>query len=145
VSRVLAEAGAHWSDTIIWVKDLFTLGRADYQRHYEPIWYGWREGAKHFWCGDRDQGDVWQIARPSESKLHPTMKPLALVERALINSSRPGDSVLDLFLGSGTTLIAAERTGRTCLAMELDPRHVDVAVARWEAFTGEQARRESPR
>jgi hypothetical protein len=95
VSRVLEEAGAHWSDTIVWAKDRFTLGRADYQRQYEPIWYGWREDAKHNWCGDRDQGDIWQIPRPSTSELHPTMKPLALVERALTNSSREGDRVLD--------------------------------------------------
>ncbi len=144
VSRVLEEAGAHWSDTIIWSKDRFTLGRADYQRQYEPLWFGWREGAKHHWCGDRDQGDVWTIARPSDSDLHPTMKPLPLIERALNNSSKPGDRVLDLFLGSGSTLIAAERTGRTCLGMELDAHHVDVAVARWESFTGETARREQP-
>ena len=108
VSRVLEEEGAHWSDTIIWAKDRFVLGRADYQRQYEPIWYGWREGAKHHWNGDRDQGDVWRIERPSASEAHPTMKPLALVERAIENSSRPGDLVCDLFLGSGSTLIAAE-------------------------------------
>lgn len=141
VSRVLEEAGAHWSDTIIWAKDRFTLGRADYQRQYEPIWYGWRDGVPHHWCGDRDQGDVWRIARPSVSELHPTTKPLELVERVLENSSRPGDVVLDLFLGSGTTLIAAERTGRICAAVELDARYVDVAVARWEAFSGQQARK----
>jgi DNA modification methylase len=142
VSRVLEEAGAHWSDTIIWAKDRFTLGRSDYQRQYEPIWFGWREGAKHHWCGDRDQGDVWQIPRPAESPLHPTMKPLELVERAIENSSQTGDSVLDLFLGSGTTLIASERTGRVCRGMELDPKYVDVAVARWESFTGQEAQKE---
>ena len=141
VSRVLAEEGGHWSDTIIWAKDRFVLGRADYQRQYEPIWYGWRQGAQHHWCGDRDQGDVWTIPRPADSPLHPTMKPLALVERAIDNSSRPGDVVLDLFLGSGTTLIAAERTGRVCYGMELDPHYAQVAVLRWQAFTGEQARR----
>lgn len=141
VSRILAEQGGHWSDTIIWAKDRFVLGRADYQRQYEPIWYGWREGAQHHWCGDRDQGDIWTIPRPAESELHPTMKPLALVERAIGNSSRPGDVVLDLFLGSGTTLIAAERTGRVCYAMELDPHYAQVAVLRWQAFTGEKARR----
>ena len=90
------------------------MGRADYQRQYEPIWCGWRQGMKHHWCGDRDQSDVWEIARPSESEAHPTMKPLALVEHAINNSSKPGDVVLDLFLGSGSTLIAAERTGRVC-------------------------------
>jgi DNA modification methylase len=141
VSRLLAEEGGHWSDTIIWSKDRFTIGRADYQRAYEPIWFGWREGASHHWCGDRDQGDVWQIARPSESPLHPTMKPLALIERAISNSSRDGDLILDPFLGSGTTLIAAERTGRICAGIELDPVYVDVAVARWERFSGGTAER----
>jgi len=144
VSRILAEEGAHWSDTIIWAKDRFVLGGSDYQRGYEPLWYGWREGAGHFWCGDRDQSDVWQIARPSRAPLGPVMKPLELVERAIENSSRPGELVLDPFLGSGTTLIAAERTGRVCAAIELDPHYVDVAVARWEAFTGAVAAKAEP-
>ena len=139
VSRVLEETGGHWSDTIVWAKDRFVLGRAHYQRGYEPMWYGWREGAKPHWCGARDQSDVWRIARPSSSEAHPTMKPLELVERALRNSSRESDAVLDLFLGSGTTLIAAERTGRVCYGMELDPHYAQVAVLRWEAFTGEKA------
>ena len=84
------------------------------------------------------------IQRPAHSVLHPTMKPLELVERALENSSRPGDVILDLFLGSGTTLIAAERTGRICYGVELDPRYCRVAVARWEAFTNEKAQVEEP-
>jgi DNA modification methylase len=114
------------------------LGRADYQRSYEPIWFGWREGTAHHWCGDRDQGDVWQIARPAEAPLHPVMKPLALMERAIRNSSREGDLVLDPFLGAGSTLLA-ERTGRACFGLELDPTYCDVSLARWEAFTGERA------
>jgi DNA modification methylase len=141
VARVLAEEGGHWSDTIIWAKDRFVLGRADYQRGYEPIWYGWREGARHHWCGDRDQSDVWTIERPADSPLHPTTKPLPLFERAIEHSSRPGDRVLDPFAGSGTTLIAAERKGRLVAAIELDPRYVDVAIARWEAFSGDRAER----
>jgi DNA modification methylase len=141
VSRVLAEEGGHWSDTIIWAKDRFVLGRADYQRGYEPIWYGWREGAPHEWCGDRDQSDVWNIDRPSESPVHPTMKPLPLMERAIENSSRAGDLVLDPLLGSGSTLIAAERTGRVCAGIELDPIYADVAVRRWERFSGQIAGR----
>lgn len=136
VSRVLAEAGGHWSDTIIWAKDRFVLGRADYQRAYEPIWYGWREGTDRFWCGDRDQDDVWRIDRPGDSPLHPTMKPLALMERAITNSSRPGALVLDPFCGSGSTLIACERTGRRGLGIELDPVYVEVALRRWERFSG---------
>jgi DNA modification methylase len=142
VSRVLAEEGGHWSDTIIWPKDRFVLGRADYQRSYEPIWYGWREGASHHWCGDRDQDDVWEIDRPSDAPLHPTMKPLALMERAIANSSLPGDLVVDLFAGSGSTLIAAERTGRRCAAIELDPVYVDVILGRWESFSGGRAERQ---
>jgi DNA modification methylase len=141
LSRLLAEAGGHWSDTIIGAKDRFTLGRAPYQRQYEPIWFGWPEGVKTHWCGDRDQGDVWTIPRPAVADLHPTMKPLPLVERAIANSSAPGDVVLDLFLGSGTTLIAAERTGRLCFGVELDPHDCDVIIARWKVFSGGIARR----
>jgi DNA modification methylase len=116
-------------------------GRADYQRQYEPIWFGWREGSDHYWCGDRNQGDVWQMPRPSESEAHPTMKPLPLVERAIENSSKPGDVVLDIFLGSGSTLIASERTGRVCYGTELDEHYASVVIARWEAFTGQSAQR----
>jgi DNA modification methylase len=141
VSRVLAEEGGHWSDTLIWHKDRFVLGRADYQRAYEPIWFGWRAGASHHWCGDRDQDDVWQIDRPSDAPLHPTMKPLPLMERAIANSSMPADLVLDLFAGSGSTLISCERTGRRCVALELDPRYADVILARWERFSGSVAER----
>ena len=136
VARVLAEAGAHWSDTIIWAKDRFTLGRADYQRQYEPVWYGWPDGSQRHWQGRRDQGDVWQIPRPAASPLHPTQKPLALVERAIENSSTPGATVLDPFCGAGTTLIACERTGRRGVGVEIDPRYVAATIARWEAFTG---------
>jgi DNA modification methylase len=139
LQRAFVSAGGHWSTFIIWAKNTFTIGRSDYQRQYEPILYGWREGAHHYWCGARDQGDVWQVEKPIASPLHPTMKPLALVERAIENSSKPGDKILDLFLGSGSTLIACERTGRTCYGMELDPLYVDIAIARWEAFTREKA------
>jgi DNA modification methylase len=134
-------AGGHWSTFIIWAKNTFTLGRADYQRQYEPILYGWPEGRQRHWCGDRNQGDVWQINKPQKNDLHPTMKPVELVERALRNSSRPGDAVLDPFGGSGTTLIAAEKSGRVARLIELDPKYVDVIVRRWEDFTGEQAMR----
>jgi DNA modification methylase len=136
-------AGGHWSTFIIWAKDRFTLGRADYQRQYEPILYGWPEGVKRHWCGDRDQGDVWNIERPHKNDLHPTMKPVSLVERAIRNSSRKGDLVFDPFGGSGTTLIAAEKTGRHASLIELDPKYVDVIVRRWQEFTGETAVLES--
>ena len=136
---LLADLGAHWSDTIIWAKDAFTLGRADLQRQYEPIWYGWPDGVKHQWHGGRKQGDVWTIDRPRASHAHPTMKPIELIERALTNSSSAGDLVLDIFLGSGSTLIACERTDRVCRGIELDPHYCDVLLARWESFTGQQA------
>ena len=139
VTRVLSEAGAHWSDTIVWVKDRFVLGRSDYQHGYEVLWYGWPEGSARQFRGGRDQSDVWEIPRPEESPLHPTMKPLALVERAIENSSSPGDVVLDLFAGSGSTIIAAERTGRSSFALELDEHFASLAIVRWEHFTGRQA------
>ena len=145
VARVLEEVGGHWSNTIIWAKDSFVLGRADYHHQFEPIWYGWREGSKRRWAGGRNQGNVWTIARPSESPLHPTMKPVELIERAIENSSRSGDAALDLFIGSGTTVIAAERTSRTCYGMEIDPRYCRVAIARWEAFTGLKAKKDRGR
>ena len=136
------EAGGKWSTFIIWAKNTFTLGRADYQRQYEPILYGWPEGQNRHWCGARDQGDVWNIKKPAKNDLHPTMKPVELVERALRNSSRPGDIILDPFGGSGTTLIAAEKTGRSARLIELDPKYVDVIVRRWQSYTGDQAIRE---
>jgi DNA modification methylase len=132
-------AGGHWSTFIIWAKHTFTLGRSDYQRQYEPVLYGWPEGIQRHWCGDRDQGDVWQIKKPVKNDLHPTMKPVELVERAIRNSSRPGDRVLDPFAGSGTTLIAAEKSGRIARLIELDPKYIDVIVKRWELFTGRTA------
>ena len=136
-------AGGKWSTFIIWAKNTFTLGRADYQRQYEPILYGWPEGAQRHWCGDRDQGDVWQIKKPQKNDLHPTMKPVELVERALRNSSRPGSVVLDPFGGSGTTLIAAEKSGRIARLIELDPKYADVIVRRWQDWSGKQATREA--
>ena len=136
-------AGGKWSTFIIWAKNTFTLGRADYQRQYEPILYGWPEGAQRHWCGDRDQGDVWNIKKPQKNDLHPTMKPVELVERAIRNSSRPGNVVLDPFGGSGTTLIAAEKSGRLARLIELDPKYADVIVRRWQEWTGKQATRES--
>ena len=134
-------AGGKWSTFIIWAKHTFTLGHADYQRQYEPILYGWREGANRHWCGDRDQGDVWEIKKPAKNALHPTQKPVEVPERAIRNSSRPGSLVLDCFGGSGSTLIACERTGRVCRVMELDPKYCDVIVRRWQDWTGQKAQR----
>jgi DNA modification methylase len=134
-------AGGKWSTFIIWAKNTFTLGRADYQRQYEPILYGWKDGADHYWCGARDQGDVWNVKKPAKNDLHPTMKPVELVERAIRNSSKTRDLVLDPFGGSGSTLIACEKSGRRARLIELDPKYVDVIVKRWEAFTGRKATR----
>jgi DNA modification methylase len=138
-------AGGKWSTFIIWAKNTFTLGRSDYQRQYVPILYGWPEGTTRHWCGDRDQGDVWHFNKPRVNDLHPTMKPVELVERAIRNSSRPGDVVLDPFGGSGTTLIAAEKSGRQARLIELDPKYVDVIVRRWQEYAGAQAMREADR
>ena len=135
-------AGGKWSTFIIWAKHTFTLGRADYQRQYEPILYGWPEGSSRHWCGDRDQGDVWNIKKPARNDLHPTMKPVELMERSIRNSSRPGEVVLDCFGGSGSTLIAAEKSGRQARLIELDPKYVDVIVRRWQEYAGAQAVRE---
>ena len=143
LQQAFRAAGGKWSTFIIWAKNTFTLGRADYQRQYEPILYGWPEGAQRHWCGDRDQGDVWNIKKPQKNDLHPTMKPVELVERAIRNSSRPGDIVLDPFGGSGTTLIAAEKSGRIGWLIELDPKYVDVIVRRWQDWTGQVAYREA--
>ena len=143
LQKAFREAGGKWSTFVIWAKNTFTLGRSDYQRQYEPILYGWKQGADHYWCGDRDQGDVWYFDKPAKNDLHPTMKPVALVERAIRNSSKTRDIVLDPFGGSGTTLIAAERTGRRARLIELDPKYADVIVQRWQEFTGKSAMRES--
>lgn len=139
LQKAFIEAGGKWSTFIIWAKNTFTLGRADYQRQYEPILYGWKQGNDHFWCGARDQGDVWFVNKPVRNELHPTMKPVELVERAVNNSSKSRDIVLDCFGGSGTTLIACEKLNRQCRMIELDPKYVDVIVKRWEEFTGKKA------
>ena len=135
----LAQNNYHWSSTIIWNKDSLVLSRKDYHTKYEPIWYGWKEGTRLCPLEDRKQSDVWDIPRPKKSEEHPTMKPVELVARAITNSSKKGDVVIDLFGGSGTTLIASEQTGRCCRMMELDPKYVDVIVNRWEQMTGKQA------
>jgi DNA modification methylase len=137
--QAFSQAGGHWSTYVIWAKSTFTLGHSDYQKQFEPILYGWREGSPHHWCGDRDQGDVWFIDKPCANKEHPTMKPVELVERAIKNSSRQGDVVLDPFGGAGSTLLAAARTGRRARIVEIDPRYADVIIRRWEKYSGRQA------
>ncbi len=139
LQKAFAEAGGHWSTFVIWAKNTFTLGRADYQRQYEPILYGWKEGLDHYWCGARDQGDVWFMNKPQKNDLHPTMKPVELVERAIRNSSKSRDIVLDPFGGSGSTLIACEKAGRSARLIELDPKYADVIIRRWQEFSGKTA------
>lgn len=136
----LAENDYHWSSTIIWNKDQLVLSRKDYHTKYEPIWYGWKAGESRL-CPleDRKQCDVGDFERPKRSDEHPTMKPVPLVARAITNSSKKGNNVLDLFGGSGTTLIACEQTGRKCFMSELDPKYCDVIIQRWENLTGKKA------
>ncbi|GIW55481.1 MAG: methyltransferase [Nitrospiraceae bacterium] len=141
--KAFTAAGGHWSTFLIWAKNTFTMGRADYQRQYEPILYGWKEGTNHYWCGARDQGDVWFVKKPVANDLHPTMKPVELVERAIRNSSKSRDTVLDPFAGSGSTLIACEKAGRQARLIELEPKYCDVIIRRFEQFSGKRAVLES--
>ena len=136
----LTNNGYHWSSTIIWNKDRLVLSRKDYHTKYEPIFYGWKDGGPRLKpLDDRKQSDVWDIERPHVSEEHPTMKPLELCARAITNSSNKKDLVLDLFGGSGSTLIACEQTERNCYMMELDPKYCQVIINRWEEFTGSKA------
>jgi len=128
-----------WRQTLQWVKDVFVLGRSDYHYRNEPIFYGWKPGAAHYFVNDRTQDTIWEIPRPKKNPDHPTMKPIELVQRAILNSSKPGDLILEPFGGSGTTLLAAETTQRVAAVIELDPRYCDVIVRRWQQFTGRTA------
>ena len=135
----LRASGLDLRHMLIWAKNNHVLGRADYNYKHEPIIYGWKGGASHEFYGSPSETSLWEINKPHKSDLHPTMKPVELVERALNNSSKVGDSILDPFGGSGTTLIACERLSRVCRMMEIDPRYCDVIVRRWQEFTGKQA------
>jgi DNA modification methylase len=142
IGGVLSKLGFHWSSTIIWAKDSLVLSRKDYHPQYEPIWYGWLDGAPRArQVGDRTQSDLWSIPRPKISVEHPTMKPIELVARALKNSTSPGDYVFEPFSGSGTTLLACEQLGRRCNAIELDPGYVAVAIQRWIDMTGKEPKK----
>jgi DNA modification methylase len=143
IMAVMRKAGFHWSSTVIWAKDSLIISRKDYHTQYEPLWYGWFGGvdgkAKRL-CPlkDRKQSDLWQIARQKLSVEHPTMKPVPLVARAITNSSRESDIVLDVFGGSGTTIIAAEQTGRVARMIEVDEKYCDVIVKRFIEKTGSE-------
>lgn len=161
--RAFTDNGGHWQTYVIWAKHSFTLSRSDYQHQFEPIMYGlseedartadesdekayealpimygWKD--RHAWYGGRKQGDVWLIERPSKSPNHPTEKPVTLCARAIRNSSKRGEIVLDVFGGSGSTLIAAEQLQRRCYMMELEPGYCDVIIRRWEHLTGQKAK-----
>jgi len=128
---------------LIWKKSSLVMGRQDYHWKHEPCLYGWKEGASHLWATDRKQTTILEFEKPQRNGEHPTMKPVALFEYQLLNNTKGGDEVLDSFGGSGTTLIAAEKNGRTARLMELDPKYCDVIVLRWQAFTGKHAHLES--
>lgn len=153
--NALTAGGWHLSQCCVWVKQSMVMGRQHYHWQHEPvlfahlpfepehdpILYGWKLGAAHRWYTDRRQTTVWNFDRPSRSADHPTMKPVDLIEYPMHNSSQPGDIVLDVFGGSGSTLIAAEKIGRVARLVELDPKYCDVIVRRWQQFTGKPATR----
>lgn len=136
---MMQKAGLPVRHELIWIKNNHVLGRADYHYKHEPILYGWKEGAGHPWFGGRNKFSIWNIDRPTQSKLHPTMKPVELLEIPINNSSKGSDIVLDLFGGSGSTMMACEKSGRNCRMMELDEKYCDVIITRWQDFTGQQA------
>mgnify|MGYP000316308072 CR=1 FL=1 len=131
--------GFKLAQCLVWVKNTFVMGRQDYQWRHEPILYGWKEGAGHYFIDDRKQSTVLEFDKPSRNAEHPTMKPIDLLVYLIKNSSKENDLILDLFGGSGSTLIAAEQVKRRCYTMELDPKYCDVIVKRWELLTGEKA------
>ena len=136
-----AAAGFTVRQCLIWNKNSMAIGRQDYQWKHEPCLYGWKEGAGHLWASDRKQTTILNFDRPTRNKEHPTMKPVKLFDYQIQNNTKGGDCVLDLFGGSGTTLIACEQNGRNAYVMELDPKYCDVIIHRWEKLTGEKAKR----
>lgn len=133
------DVGWNVRQCIIWNKNSMVMGRQDYQWKHEPCLYGWKEGASHLWASDRKQTTILEFDRPNANKEHPTMKPVALFDYQIKNNTKGGDLVLDLFGGSGTTIMACEQNGRNACVMEYDPKYVDVIIKRWEDFTGEKA------
>jgi site-specific DNA-methyltransferase (adenine-specific) len=133
------DAGWTVRQCLIWKKSSLVMGRQDYHWKHEPCLYGWKDGAGHLWSADRKQTTILEFDKPSRNGEHPTMKPVALFEYQMLNNTKGGDIVLDLFGGSGTTLLAAEKHGRHARLMELDPKYCDVIVKRWEDFTGKKA------
>ena len=126
-------------ECLIWNKNIGTFGRQDYHWKHEPCLYGWKDGASHCWNSDRKQTTVLDFDKPMTNREHPTMKPVSLFSYQIQNNTYEGDVVLDIFGGSGTTMIACEQLNRNCYMMELDPKYCDVIINRWEQFTGEKA------
>lgn len=139
-NRSAVDAGLSVRQELIWAKNQMTIGRQDYQWQHEPCLYGWADNGSHSWYSDRKQTTILNFDKPQRSDLHPTMKPIPLFDYQIKNSSKSGDIVLDLFGGSGTTLMACEQDGRNAYLMEFDPRYVDVIIDRWEKFTGKTAK-----
>jgi DNA modification methylase len=140
----LKNCGLYFSQAIVWDKEHPVLTRKDFMGAFELAFYGWKEGAAHKFLGPNNVPDLWHIKKVCpQNMVHLTEKPVELATRAMVYSSRPGENVLDLFGGSGSTLIAAEQTGRRAYLLELDPPYCDVIVARWERFTGKKAERQS--
>ncbi len=141
VAESLIATGFAIRSQIIWAKERLVLSRGDYHWQHEPCWYAVRTKAKGHWSGDRKQTTLWQIASRDQdaTTIHGTQKPVECMRRPILNNSSPGQAIYEPFSGSGSSIIAAETTGRACFAMELDPAYVDVAVSRWEAFTGQTA------
>lgn len=140
----LSECSFEVRAQIIWSKSNFPIGRGHYHVKHEPCWYAVRKGKTAHWAGDRKQSTIWEIAKPSKSETgHSTQKPIECMRKPIINNSKAGDAVYDPFLGSGTTLIAAQMEGRRCYGLEDDPAYVDVIVQRWQTFTGQEAKHEN--
>ena len=140
---MMRDAGLEVRHNLIWRKNAatFSMGRLDYDYQHEPIFYTWTKS--HHFYGEGYKTTVWDFDKPRKCDLHPTMKPVPLIAEAIHNSTKPGDVVIDIFGGSGSTMIACEETGRKCLMMELDPHYCDVIIDRWEAYTGKKAKKVS--
>jgi DNA modification methylase len=141
VAESLMACGFEIRSQVIWAKERHVLSRGHFHWQHEPVWYAVRQGGKSHWCGDRTQSTLWSIPSRDQdaATVHGTQKPVECMRRPMLNNSRPGDAVYEPFCGSGTCIIAAESCGRICHAIELDTAYVDVAVLRWQAFTGREA------
>jgi DNA modification methylase len=130
-----------WRQTLVWVKDVFVMGRSDYHYRHEPIFYGWKEGAAHYFTNDRTMDTILEFSRPKVSTEHPTMKPVELIAHCINNSTKNGGLVVDPFSGSASTMIACEMAGRVYAGIELDPIYIDVSIKRWEEFSGKKSKK----